>query len=171
DCCRVMFFFSSRRRHTRFSRDWSSDVCSSDLPANRRAIATLVELGIPVVLATGRTWGGTRHLWEDLQLKHPVILCNGAQVYDPVRQVLLHDQRLDFQEVGTVKSVLARAPVDLYADVSPVHMWVHRPDGSGDYLAFGGDEYVETPDLFGDLVRPGTKPVKFLAVAEPDAVA
>src|SRR5690606_41201872 len=27
------FFFSSRRRHTRFSRDWSSDVCSSDLEA------------------------------------------------------------------------------------------------------------------------------------------
>src|SRR5690606_41177736 len=27
----VLFFFSSRRRHTRFSRDWSSDVCSSDL--------------------------------------------------------------------------------------------------------------------------------------------
>src|SRR5207302_3937288 len=27
------FFFSSRRRHTRFSRDWSSDVCSSDLKA------------------------------------------------------------------------------------------------------------------------------------------
>src|SRR6266436_9476229 len=26
------FFFSSRRRHTRCSRDWSSDVCSSDLP-------------------------------------------------------------------------------------------------------------------------------------------
>src|SRR5690606_40394737 len=28
---RSCFFFSSRRRHTRFSRDWSSDVCSSDL--------------------------------------------------------------------------------------------------------------------------------------------
>src|SRR5690606_40248564 len=28
-----LFFFSSRRRHTRFSRDWSSDVCSSDLGA------------------------------------------------------------------------------------------------------------------------------------------
>src|SRR5690606_40125565 len=27
----ISFFFSSRRRHTRFSRDWSSDVCSSDL--------------------------------------------------------------------------------------------------------------------------------------------
>src|SRR5215475_8648799 len=32
-----LFFFSSRRRHTRFSRDWSSDVCSSDLAATDRA--------------------------------------------------------------------------------------------------------------------------------------
>src|SRR5690625_5042637 len=29
--CVVLFFFSSRRRHTRWPRDWSSDVCSSDL--------------------------------------------------------------------------------------------------------------------------------------------
>src|SRR5699024_12096684 len=28
----LIFFFSSRRRHTRSKRDWSSDVCSSDLP-------------------------------------------------------------------------------------------------------------------------------------------
>src|SRR2546430_7345683 len=28
---RLVFFFSSRRRHTRFDCDWSSDVCSSDL--------------------------------------------------------------------------------------------------------------------------------------------
>src|SRR5256886_6688628 len=31
----LFFFFSSRRRHTRFDCDWSSDVCSSDLPALR----------------------------------------------------------------------------------------------------------------------------------------
>src|SRR2546429_5405559 len=30
-CAVCSFFFSSRRRHTRCSRDWSSDVCSSDL--------------------------------------------------------------------------------------------------------------------------------------------
>src|SRR5699024_11746430 len=29
----ILFFFSSRRRHTRSKRDWSSDVCSSDLTA------------------------------------------------------------------------------------------------------------------------------------------
>src|SRR3712207_9426787 len=30
-CLLLFFFFSSRRRHTRYWRDWSSDVCSSDL--------------------------------------------------------------------------------------------------------------------------------------------
>src|SRR5207302_2888531 len=34
------FFFSSRRRHTRFSRDWSSDVCSSDLMAPYKGLLT-----------------------------------------------------------------------------------------------------------------------------------
>src|SRR5690606_40500440 len=34
------FVFSGRRRHTRFSRDWSSDVCSSDLSATDQAIGT-----------------------------------------------------------------------------------------------------------------------------------
>src|SRR5690606_40557027 len=33
---RNLFFFSSRRRHTSFSRDWSSDVCSSDLGGGGR---------------------------------------------------------------------------------------------------------------------------------------
>src|SRR5437868_14030287 len=49
------FFFSSRRRHTRSKRDWSSDVCSSDLP-----LQTLPVRGAPegfageVVWLTGR---------------------------------------------------------------------------------------------------------------------
>src|SRR5690625_6245571 len=36
----MIFFFSGRRRHTRWPRDWSSDVCSSDL----RRIANLREM-------------------------------------------------------------------------------------------------------------------------------
>src|SRR5205809_2899215 len=39
------FFFSSRRRHTRCSRDWSSDVCSSDLTALRDDAGKLVGFG------------------------------------------------------------------------------------------------------------------------------
>src|SRR5437870_12287579 len=38
------FFFSSRRRHTRWPRDWSSDVCSSDLLEIRRAREALRRL-------------------------------------------------------------------------------------------------------------------------------
>src|SRR2546430_10568997 len=37
----VVFFFSSRRRHTRFDCDWSSDVCSSDL--QDRAVVAGIE--------------------------------------------------------------------------------------------------------------------------------
>src|SRR3989449_5098149 len=43
------FFFSSRRRHTRCSRDWSSDVCSSDLtvsPAMHQHVVRLAERGM-----------------------------------------------------------------------------------------------------------------------------
>src|SRR5688572_31610769 len=64
------FFFSSRRRHTRFDCDWSSDVCSSDLPKgmviqSRRdsvaaagdstAVTTIIDAPMPdSVFARGR---------------------------------------------------------------------------------------------------------------------
>src|SRR2546422_10062534 len=46
----MFFFFSSRRRHTRCSRDWSSDVCSSDLDVDsdasvRESIERIVKEG------------------------------------------------------------------------------------------------------------------------------
>src|SRR5207249_9062947 len=43
------FFFSSRRRHTRSKRDWSSDVCSSDLTSWPAGVG----------LQTFKTWCGT----------------------------------------------------------------------------------------------------------------
>src|SRR5439155_18979741 len=70
----LSFFFSSRRRHTRWPRDWSSDVCSSDLqsPAGVQALQALGEMGpvakpaVPTLLkllqnpqlaSTGQRWG------------------------------------------------------------------------------------------------------------------
>src|SRR2546429_5573699 len=47
-----IFFFSSRRRHTRCSRDWSSDVCSSDLGFGRLA-AFLYGWCLFLVIASG----------------------------------------------------------------------------------------------------------------------
>src|SRR6266496_4921666 len=57
---KVSFFFSSRRRHTRSLRDWSSDVCSSDLRDRRTADAERgwqVDLTGQVALVTGAASG------------------------------------------------------------------------------------------------------------------
>src|SRR5581483_11070147 len=61
-CIIFFFFFSSRRRHTRYWRDWSSDVCSSDLPRVRvgHQPAESPHLGILPRAGNGR--GGCRSL-------------------------------------------------------------------------------------------------------------
>src|SRR3989449_5601532 len=68
----LFFFFSSRRRHTRCSRDWSSDVCSSDLEFDylggsmgsvvgeklTRAIELAIDKHLPVIILSAS--GGAR---------------------------------------------------------------------------------------------------------------
>src|SRR5690349_5127227 len=51
----ALFFFSSRRRHTRSLRDWSSDVCSSDLDESSRVP---VMISVTITDASGRTLSG-----------------------------------------------------------------------------------------------------------------
>src|SRR3712207_5955265 len=48
----IVIFFSSRRRHTRYWRDWSSDVCSSDLFLATRAAFKMGLEGPAVVVQT-----------------------------------------------------------------------------------------------------------------------
>src|SRR5699024_11246330 len=67
-------FFSSRRRHTRSKRDWSSDVCSSDLDLAPAALA-----GVPIS-ARGFTW---QHAERD----RPAIA--GLEVQIPAGQKVL----------------------------------------------------------------------------------
>src|SRR5690606_12522790 len=57
-----IFFFSSRRRHTRFSRDWSSDVCSSDLQLAplRRPLITLTRMSSFNLHERGMPFGDRR---------------------------------------------------------------------------------------------------------------
>src|SRR2546429_9123441 len=50
--CFLFFFFSSRRRHTRCSRDWSSDVCSSDLSSPVTARSGILWAGAGMLVAT-----------------------------------------------------------------------------------------------------------------------
>src|SRR2546429_2083578 len=53
----VLVFFSSRRRHTSCSRDWSSDVCSSDLGSLHATVAAHALLGLAISLAVGALLG------------------------------------------------------------------------------------------------------------------
>src|SRR5206468_5325638 len=46
------FFFSSRRRHTRSDRDWSSDVCSSDLDIRRTSVRLFYSSTEPAVFTS-----------------------------------------------------------------------------------------------------------------------
>src|SRR2546422_8291710 len=84
-----VFFFSSRRRHTRCSRDWSSDVCSSDLGihAGKAFLARLKErsqnrdkeitvTALQAQLKALRRWGSKEP--ADLSKIHqPVLVANG----------------------------------------------------------------------------------------------
>src|SRR5690625_7391208 len=54
------FFFSCRRRHTRWPRDWSSDVCSSDLSALQWGILLWLGLGASGIGYLGWNLGARR---------------------------------------------------------------------------------------------------------------
>src|SRR5438128_7786835 len=55
------FFFSSRRRHTRCYRDWSSDVCSSDLPSRLFCTAGTVDRIALAVMRCGSSVHSMSH--------------------------------------------------------------------------------------------------------------
>src|SRR2546429_53147 len=61
------FFFSSRRRHTRCSRDWSSDVCSSDLNSGR--VAGDEKIGHFALTSIHRLWTAENELRHERQRK------------------------------------------------------------------------------------------------------
>src|SRR5256884_9862139 len=59
----MFFFFSSRRRHTRCSRDWSSDVCSSDLGnAHGVPVEFAFQLGNDKMQRFSRAGGARNHV-------------------------------------------------------------------------------------------------------------
>src|SRR2546427_6082334 len=72
----VVFFFSSRRRHTRFDCDWSSDVCSSDLAEKDYHLALYLLGGLAalaVALGTVLAWAITRSITEPLRMAVSVV--------------------------------------------------------------------------------------------------
>src|SRR5262249_57802461 len=82
-----LFFFSSRRRHTRLVSDWSSDVCSSDLASN----ALLLNLGRDVVGQRIRRGALDRRV---LEATYAIEL----RLFEPAEQ--LRELRLRLAQIG-----------------------------------------------------------------------
>src|SRR6266478_6975099 len=95
----IFFFFSSRRRHTRFDCDWSSDVCSSDL----RNLAVLAEHRHEEVLGLGLA--SVRKPALDAQPVH----------LPPVRRLgLADDGYVVLRDAGHQAGAAANARVDIH---------------------------------------------------------
>src|SRR3989449_8355213 len=99
------FFFSSRRRHTRCSRDWSSDVCSSDLVDLRAAAPRVLPLledqypravahHEPVPVLVERAAGGLRAVVTLGQRLHVREARDGERRDGGLRAARDHDIRL-----------------------------------------------------------------------------
>src|SRR6266478_8931632 len=89
------FFFSSRRRHTRFDCDWSSDVCSSDLgqKISREPRALLAQVpGLTVVPLAEADW-----------------CCGSAGTYNLTQPEMA--QRLQARKVANVRATGVQAVV------------------------------------------------------------
>src|SRR5205809_7545407 len=108
-----MFFFSSRRRHTRCSRDWSSDVCSSDLEA----------------LEVAERYRGPIHLLlTDVMMPR----MNGLQLTGPFAAVRAHARVLymtGYAEMPPVPDgALVQKPFTVFTLMDAVRRTLERPE-------------------------------------------
>src|SRR2546422_8493643 len=103
----MIFFFSSRRRHTRCSRDWSSDVCSSDDRLGTRRHAGLGKL-YPLDPERLRA-----HVADEKAMNHRPPLTQSAEVIRGLEELCSRRGRGESQE----EQAREERPASLHARV------------------------------------------------------
>src|SRR5256885_9303531 len=98
---RFIFFFSSRRRHTRLQGDWSSDVCSSDLELPRARLDQRHETFVPHVLAIMA--GTVVDFPNSDSTYHNVFSLSKTQRFDLGRYPQGHFKSVRFDRPGVVR--------------------------------------------------------------------
>src|SRR5207249_5538524 len=140
-------FFSSRRRHTRSKRDWSSDVCSSDLIFREN-------VRIDVTYRVDHPKQGKR-----------IMHSTGEPVVEDGKVRRLIGNTLDITEQENAAQELQRSEFCLREGERLAHMgsWSLRPDGIFDYWS------PETFPIFGFDPSEGIPTLpKWLTVLHPD---
>src|SRR5690606_4298626 len=132
------FFFSSRRRHTRFSRDWSSDVCSSDL----------------VVVSSAANCSATKTI-QVIQSESPVIQSIDSEGF----QLIIETTETGNFQYSTDGTQFQTSNV-FYVEGGAYTIYVQGPDGCGlttaEYIHFVIPKFF-TPnnDGFNDRFKLG----------------
>src|SRR5690606_18322953 len=142
-----LFFFSSRRRHTRFSRDWSSDVCSSDLrtlqPAIRNINAILPQLrggfqGVAAAISglAGRITGAFRAEgiapFNRILGSTSTLINRVGQFLEPVIGAMLRFGAASAQALVNLSGGMANAGqrfadfIDKFANVQTIQRWLQN---------------------------------------------
>lgn len=156
-----------------------TDVDGTLLPRDRRiptsvreAIRRAKDRGVRVSLATGRMWRSVRPYVEAVEADRPVVLYNGAAVYDFVADRVLELHTLDREGLRTALQVLREFP-----DVRP-HLFAdervyvdHQDASSRAYLERDGIVAEEVGDLVEFVDVLPEDPVKVLVVGDPARLA
>src|SRR4051794_30528336 len=159
----VFFFFSSRRRHTRWTGDWSSDVCSSDLTVAGVQLNRFCASGLEAVnVAAQKVASG----WEDLVFaggvesmsRVPMGSDGGAWAMDPETNydTSFVPQGISADLIATVEE-FSREDVDAYAARSQKRAATAREEGRFAQSVVPVLDLNEQVVLDHDeFIRPGT---------------
>ncbi|HHF08799.1 MAG TPA: HAD family phosphatase [Kosmotoga arenicorallina] len=131
--------------------DLDGTLLDKDHLVNRCVASTLEKIrsmGLDITFATGRALHATKPYTEALNIEKPVILLNGARIYDPVADKYLVQYR--FQKSSVVRILNSeftkRATVGIFIE-DETYLWnVHT--GASDYIYRDAMTYRSTKDPF-----------------------
>src|SRR6266487_1023544 len=133
----VFFFFSSRRRHTRWTGDWSSDVCSSDLPSKLYLIAM--------------RRSGWQEVWE--ALRDQGVDVRDFNDMDPDMQRMMDEAERRITTTVDIRPVLERKGEALRAHASQMEeSWFSKMPPEVAARAFGYETFIRASDSTGTPV-------------------
>ncbi len=177
-------FLSSllRRDRRRLPADWKPELVALDIDGTvvdhdgrmpdsvRDAVRRVVKAGVPVVLATGRSWHGTRDVFDYLELPPgPAVLSNGAVVVRyPPEQIV---KTVTFDPAEVIKKVREFSPTTLIA-VEEIgrgyRVTGHFPEGdlTGEMIIESADELSARPVTRVILREPNRSDEEFVALAQ-----
>lgn len=131
-------------------------------PPTQKAIREARDMGIIVTLATARRYEGTREIIDKLQLEHPVILFDGAELIDPINKKVVLTQTLPAEIGQEAVNLLVKH------DIAPI---VHPAVGINEEIWInleGRDDLWASAYLMMNPEQIRRFPVEELCTGKPD---